>query len=70
MSKTNFTVTISDVLLENFNTLANQKSINKSLLIENFLKGWVIENDDCHVNCINHHSVYTPFKKGKSDDQQ
>ena len=63
-TKAHFTVSVSKDVLTNFYDIACKKSINKSLLIENFLKDWIFENaineSDKEMVCssyyINHYS--------------
>lgn len=35
---------INTKIIENFNLIADKKSINKSKLIENFIQNWINEN--------------------------
>lgn len=67
-SKTHFTVSISKEVLKNFYKTSAKKSINKSLLIENFLKNWTLENkeicEDDNIVCKQHYAAYNSSVKG------
>ena len=43
-TKTKVNYSIDKDVLNTFDTLSKEKSINKSALIENFIKNWIKEN--------------------------
>ena len=46
------TVTIDSVLLQKFREVAEEKSINKSLLISKFITQWLKENPSLEVEKV------------------
>jgi hypothetical protein len=47
LTKTKVNYSIDKSIVEKFGKLAKQKSVNKSLLIENYLKEWIKKNELC-----------------------
>jgi len=46
ITKTKLTITIDDKLLEKFNEICDENSINKSKLVANMIKKWVDEKNN------------------------